>query len=363
VLSLVETSSLVDSGADEMAKLGVGVLGVGTLGRRHAENLRSRIPEADLIAVADADAMCAARVAGELGIVRHYDCLGNMLEQKDIQAVVIAAPSNFHAEAIETAAGAGKHVFCEKPLALTFETADAALAAVRQAGVQLQIGFMRRYDPGYAAAKQRIESDEIGEPVIFKSVGRDRQPPPLSFFKGGVNGTIFSDACIHDFDLARWMMKDELAGVQAFAGVLACPELAEFGDVDAALVNLRFARGGIGNIEAFRKSSYGYDIRTEILGTKGALQVGYLQQTAISVLTSTGSTHDLVDHWLVRFADAYLSEMRDFVHTVLAGRSTRVTGEDGRRALAAALAAEQSHRESRLVTIDPQLQPVRVADV
>jgi inositol 2-dehydrogenase len=336
-----------------VSKLGVAVVGVGTLGRRHAENLRRGIPEARLLAVADTDRAQALRVAQELEVSDSYSSPAEVLERQDVRAVVIAAPSKFHAEYIEVAAKAGMHVFCEKPLALTLQDADRALAAVKKAGVQLQIGFMRRYDAGYADARKRIEGGEIGDPVIFKSVGRDRQPPPLSFFRGGVNGTIFSDAAIHDFDLARWMMSDEIVGVHAFAGILACPELAQFHDVDAALVNLRLARGGLGNIEAYRKSGYGYDIRTEILGTKGALQVGYLHQTPALLLTETGVRHDVVDHWLVRFADAYLDELRDFVRAILADRPTRITGGDGRRALAVAVAAEQSYRDGRPVSIEP----------
>ncbi len=340
-----------------MPKLGVAVVGVGMLGRRHAENLRRQVADAQLVAVCDASRQRALEVAAELELDSATDRLAEVLDRKDVQAVVIATPSKFHAEQTEAAARAGKHIFCEKPLALTLAQADAALAAVRAAGVQLQIGFMRRYDPGYAAAQQRIQAGEIGDPVIFKSVGRDRQPPPVSFFEGGVNGTLFSDAAIHDFDLARWMMNDEVASVHAYAGVLACPELAGFDDVDAALVNLRFARGGIGNIEAFRKSNYGYDIRTEILGTQGAVQVGHLHHTPFQILTQTGITHDVVDHWLVRFAHAYLAEVRDFVRSVLAGARVRVTGEDGRRALAAALAAEQSYRQALPVAVAPGPKP------
>jgi scyllo-inositol 2-dehydrogenase (NAD+) len=210
---------------------------------------------------------------------------------------------------------------------------------------------MRRYDPAYLNARKRIEAGEIGDPVIFKSVGRDKQPPPPSFMRSNVNGTLFSDAAIHDFDLVRWLMGDEVVAVHSFAGLLACPELAQFNDIDACLVNLRLARGGLGNVEAFRKSTYGYDIRTEILGTKGALHVGYLRHTADSVLTGAGISHDVVDHWLARFREAYLDEMRGFVGAILAGKPVRPEGEEGRRALAIALAAEQSFKESRPVML------------
>lgn len=346
-----------------MERLGVAVIGVGTLGKRHAENLRWRIPESKLIAVADADGRRAAHVAAELDVPHYYGSLEGIFEHPDIHAIVIAAPSKFHAKAIEEAAGQGKHIFCEKPLALSIEDADKTLAAVSKAGVQLQIGFMRRYDPAYAAAQQQIEAGEIGDPVIFKSVGRDQQPPPPAFFQGGVNGTIFSDVAIHDFDLARWMMKDEVTEIHSYAGVLACPELASLGDVDATLVNLRFFRGGLGNIEAFRKATYGYDIRTEVLGTKGAVHVGYLRQTAYQFLTKDGIRHDAVNHWLVRFADAYLDEMRDFVRNVTHGKPVRATGQDGRRALIGALAAERSFRESRPVEIALEVGSTSVASL
>jgi scyllo-inositol 2-dehydrogenase (NAD+) len=335
-----------------MAKLGLGVVGVGTLGKRHAENLRHSIAGAQLVAVADSDAKRASEVASELEIEHSYDSIEALVERDDIQAVVVASPSKYHASGIRVAAKGGKDVFCEKPLALGLEEADAALNAVAKAGVRLQMGFMRRYDPAYRNARKRIEAGEIGDPVIFKSVGRDKEPPPPSFLRSNVNGTLFSDAAIHDFDLVRWLMGDEVVAVHCFAGLLACPELAEFSDIDACLVNLRLARGGIGNVEAFRKSTYGYDIRTEILGTKGALHVGYLRHTADLVLTAAGVMHDVVDHWLPRFAEAYLEEMRSFVGAILAGKPVWPGGDDGRRALAVALAAEQSFKESRLVTLD-----------
>jgi scyllo-inositol 2-dehydrogenase (NAD+) len=333
-----------------MSKVGIAVVGAGTLGKRHAENVRA-IPGARLTAVVDSDLNRAKEVAAELGVELAAGCFEQIAGREDIHAVVIASPSKFHAEQIQAAARMGKHVFCEKPIALCLADALAASEVVSKAGVLLQIGFMRRYDPAYSETKRRIESGAIGDPIMFKSLGRDRQPPPAAFYQGGVNGTLFSDSAIHDFDLARWLMNDEIVEVHTFAGLLASPELAEFGDIDACLVNLRFGRGGIGNVESFRKSHYGYDIRTEIIGTKGTIQTGYLQHTASLTLTATGSWFERVDHWLVRFADAYRLELADFVYAIQKGGPTRVTGEDGVRALAAALAAERSFREGQAAAV------------
>jgi inositol 2-dehydrogenase len=333
-----------------MAKLGVGVVGVGRMGRRHAENLRSLIPEARLVAVADADLEAARRLAADLEIEHSYASIEELVERKDINAVVIASPSKFHLSGVQTAAAAGRHILCEKPLALTIDGVDEAIAAARSANVLLQVGFMRRYDPAYAEAYKRIESGEIGIPVIFRSIGRDRQPPPLSFYQSG-SGTLFLDSTIHEFDLARWLMRDEVAEVHAFGGTLACPELVEFGELDAGIVNLRFSRGAIGNVESFRQSRYGYDIYTEVVGSRATLRIGYLRQTALTILSGEGIGHDVVDHFLVRFAEAYLNELRDFVRSVLTASPPRVTGEDARNALAIALAAARSCRDSRTVLV------------
>ncbi len=334
-----------------MGKLGVGVLGVGEMGKRHAENLRRLVPEAQLVAVADVDAGRARQVAAELEIGRYYDSSEALFECKDIQAVVIAVPDKFHAPAVQAAAAAGKAILCEKPLATTLEDAKAALDAVARAGVRLQVGFMRRYDPAYEDAKRRIEAGEIGEPVIFKAIGRDRDAPPLSYYEASLNGMLFLNSSIHDFDLARWLMHDEVAEVHSYVTVLPRPEVAKFDDIVAGVVNLRFQRGAIGNVESYAQAQYGYDIRTEIVGSKGTLMVGTLRETAEVVLTGSGSRHDVLGHFLVRFADAYAYEMRDFVQNNLAGRPPRVTGQDGLRAVEIALAARQSYQESRPVHV------------
>jgi predicted dehydrogenase len=325
-----------------MTKLGVGVLGVGEMGKRHAENLRRLVPQARLMAVADVAGDRARQVAAELEIGGSESSLEAMLELKGLDAVVIATPDKFHARAIIAAANAGKDILCEKPLATTLADAHAALEAVARAGVRLQIGFMRRYDPAYVAAMQRVESGEIGEPVLFKSVGRDKDEPPIAAYRSNVNGMILYNNTIHDFDLARWLMEDEITEVHSYGTVAIRPEVAQYGDVVASVVNLRYSRGAIGNIESYVQALYGYDVRTEIVGSKGSIFVGSLQQTPMTVLSTKGGTSLLADNFLSRFADAYLAEVRDFVDNMLHDRPPRVSGEEGLRALAIAVAAENS---------------------
>ena len=335
-----------------MAKLGVGVLGVGEMGKRHAENLRRLVPEARLVAIADVAVERARTVAEELEVEKSFGSLDALLECKEVDAVVIATPDKFHPVAIAAAARAGKAILCEKPLALDMADARAALDAVANAGVRLQVGFMRRYDPAYAAAMKRIEAGEIGVPVVFKSIGRDKEWGPLAAYQSGVNGMIFYTNTIHDFDLARWLMCDEVAEVHSYATAVTRPELAECGDVVASVVNLKYQRGAIGNVESHAQAVYGYDVRTEIVGSKGTILVGSLDRTPATFLTAQGGTRDLADHFLNSFADAYLAEVRDFVRMILEDRAPRVTGDDGLKALAIAVAAEKSYRDAKPAKVE-----------
>ncbi|HUJ94243.1 MAG TPA: Gfo/Idh/MocA family oxidoreductase [Terriglobales bacterium] len=344
-----------------MAKLGVGVVGVGTMGRQHAFNLRRLIPEAQLIAVADADLKRAQQVASELEIDHAYNGVEAMVARRDIQAVVIVTPAKFHGAAIRVCAQAGKDIFCEKPFTLTVAEADEMLDLTTKAGVRVQVGHVRRYDPPNVRAKKRIEAGEIGDPVLFKSLARDPAPPPVSYMASGVNGMFFQDSTVHEFDLGRWLMNDEIAELHAYGAILVFPEAAQFDDIDTALVNMKFSRGTLGAVENYMQSGYGYDIRTEIVGSKGTIIMGYLQQTAELVLTSHGATTDVVDHFLVRFAEGYLNEMRDFVQTILAGREPKVDAFDGRQAVAVAAAAERSYREGRAVTVENRKRASRAA--
>jgi scyllo-inositol 2-dehydrogenase (NAD+) len=325
------------------------------MGRRHAENLRRLVPGAQLVAIADIAADRARQVAAELEIDQSYSTLEDMLQKASPDAVVIATPDKFHAPAVEIVAAAGKHIFCEKPLALNLKDARDALETVSRAGVQLQTGFMRRYDPAYSAAMKRIAADEIGVPVVFKSLGRDKDAPPLSAYQSNVNGMLFYTNTIHDFDLARWLMQDEISEVHAYTTSSIRPELVQFGDVVASVVNLKFEHGAIGNIESHAQAIYGYDVRTEIVGSKGSIFVGSLHHTRITVLTSQGSARQTTDHFLSSFADAYLLEMRGFVESILNNRPVRVTGEDGLRALEIAVASENSHLQGKPIKVSREI--------
>ena len=274
-----------------------------------------------------------------------------MLERKDLDAVLIATPDKFHASNVIAAAGAGKDILCEKPLALNLGDARAALAAVAKSGRRLQVGFMRRYDPAYASAMKRIESGEIGVPVIFKSIGRDQFGPPIGAYHANLNGMLFYASTVHDFDLARWMMQDEVTRVSSFATVAIRPEVAQFGDIVAGVVNLQYQRGAVGNVESYAQSVYGYDVRTEVVGSLGSILIGSLQQHSAMFLTGAGGARVLSDHFLTRFADAYLAEVRDFVHNILHEQPLRVSGEDGLKALEITVAAEESYVQARPIEV------------
>ncbi len=334
-----------------MRKLGLGLLGVGEMGRRHADNLRRNVPEARLVAIADVAHERARQVAAELEIDHSYNSLEAMLENKDIEAVLIATPDKFHASAVITAARAGKDILCEKPLALNLADAHAALHEVSKAKRRLQVGFMRRYDPPYVAAMKRIEAGEIGTPVIFKSVGRDKDQPPIAAYESNVNGMIFYTNTIHDFDLARWMMQDEVATVHSYTTSAIRPEVVKYGDVVASVVNLQYQKGAIGNVESYAQAVYGYDVRTEVVGSQGSIFIGSMDRMPALFLTVKGGEHALSDHFLSRFGDAYLEEVRDFVKTMLSDRAPKVSGEDGLKALAIAVAAEKSHQQSKPVAV------------
>ena len=329
----------------------MGLIGAGRMGKVFAHTLAFTVAEVDLIAVADVDSETSTEVAARFGAKYAYTDYHELLKRDDIDAVVVVTPTATHAEVIKAAAAAGKHIFSEKPLAQTLCMCDEAIAAVSAAGVKLQLGFMRRFDPAYVMAKKKIEEGAIGTPVMFRSSSRDPWRTSLEFARRENSGGLIMDMGVHDFDQARWLMGSEVMRVQTEGGCLVVPDLKESGDIDNAMINLRFANGTIGNIDVSRNAVYGYDIRTEVLGSEGGLLIGNLQQTSTLVMTRAGVTHDTVPYFMERFGEAYSNERRDFVASLLENRPCSVTGLDARKATAIGIAATMSLDEGRPVQL------------
>jgi len=321
------------------------------MGKVFAHTLAFTVAEAELVAVADVDPKTSAEVAARYGAKYSYTDYHELLKREDIAAVVVVTPTATHAEVIKAAAAAGKHIFSEKPLAQTLSMCDEAIAAVTAAGVMLQLGFMRRFDPAYRMAKKQIEEGVIGTPVMFRSTSRDPKRTGLDFARRENSGGLIMDMGVHDFDQARWLMGSEVVRVQSEGDCLVYPELREVGDIDNAMINLKFANNAIGNIDVSRNAVYGYDIRTEVLGSEGGLLIGSLQQTSTLVMTRAGVTHDTVPYFMERFGEAYANEIRDFVACLIENRPPSVGGVDARKATAIGIAATKSLDEGRPVQL------------
>jgi predicted dehydrogenase len=250
----------------------------------------------------------------------------------------------------EAAVAAGKAIFCEKPLSISVDEAIAIRGAVERAGSFFQMGFMRRFDRGFAAAKQRLDDGTIGDAVVFKSTSRDPYRPSIEYADPRSSGGLIIDMGIHDFDLARWYMGD-VAAVQAIGGLLAYPELATVGDIDNAVISLIFASGRLGVVDITRNGIYGYDILAELLGTKGTLRIGYLRETPLMVMTKGMVAHDTVPYFIERFAEAYTAQLENFARNVLQDREPPITVDDGVEALRVAAAATTAQQRGERVTL------------
>lgn len=339
-----------DVSATSRAPVRIAAIGAGRLGFQHALNLARHVPGAELTVVADVDAEAARRAADACGVPAATD-IAAVLADDTVRAVEIATSTDTHADLIVAAARAGKHIFCEKPIALNLADADRALAAVHAAGVTLQIGFMRRYDRAYLEAKRLIDAGAAGTPFAFRAISNDGSISPSREFLERCGG-IFLDVSIHDFDLARWLMDDEVVEVSASGAVLLHPILREVGDVDNAVAILRFARGGLGVVQASHTAVYGYDIATEVSGELGAVRAGELRSSDVWRYESSGRvSHDTISNFHERFAEAYLQELIEFIACLREQHRPRATGEDARAALAVALAARQSLQEGRAVRV------------
>jgi len=328
----------------------IGLVGVGRMGVAYARYLASRVPGALLYTVCDARAGVAEAARAEFGAAKACLNYADLLDDKNVDAVVVMTPTKSHKEVVVAAARAGKAIFCEKPLSLAMDDALAIKAALDASGVFFQLGFMRRFDSGYAAAKKKIAEGAIGEPCVFKSTSKDKERPNLDYLRPENSGGLFIDMGIHDFDLARWFLGD-VASVYSTGGVLAYPEMREIGDWDNAITNVRFQNGAIGFVCLSRNGVYGYGIHTEIVGTEGTLQIGYDRETPLRVMKKDSIAHDTIPGFYERFEDAYIAQLQDFVQNLQDGRASPITVEDGIAAQRIALAATLSARENRVVEL------------
>ena len=330
--------------------LNLGLVGVGRMGVAYARYLATRVPGAALYAVSDVRADAAESVRAQFGAAKAYPDFNDLMNDPAVDAVVVMTPTKLHKEVVIAAARARKSIFCEKPLSLAIEDAQRMQDEVARNGVFFQLGFMRRFDAGYAAAKRKIDAGAIGRPCVFKSTSKDKERPSVDYLRPENSGGLFIDMGIHDFDLARWFMGD-VASVYSTGGVLAYPEMKGIGDWDNAITNLRFKNGCIGVVHLSRNGVYGYGIHTEITGTEGTIQIGYDRETPVLVMTKDTIAHDTVPGFYERFENAYIVQLQDFVRNLTERRPPPITIDDGIAAQRIALAATQSAQENRVIDV------------
>jgi len=333
-----------------MKQVNIGLIGAGRIGKLHAEHLAYRLPDANLVAISDINGDAARACAERLGVGIASEDPRAVLENGAIEAVVICSSTNTHAALIEQAAAAGKHIFCEKPIDLSLERIDRALQAVSASGVKLQIGFNRRFDPSFKRVHDVVAEGQVGTPHILRITSRDPAPPPISYIK--VSGGIFLDMTIHDFDMARYLMESEVTEVFAAGGVMVDPEIGQAGDVDTAIITLRFANGALGTIDNSRQAVYGYDQRVEVFGSDG-VAVADNHTADRATVSNTQGVHGALPFYffIERYTEAYIAEMQAFIQCVQNDEIPPVTGADGRAAAAIGYAALQSLREGRPVQL------------
>jgi myo-inositol 2-dehydrogenase/D-chiro-inositol 1-dehydrogenase len=349
--------------------LRVGIIGAGRIGRIHARSLAQAGAKIIIVScdnyylfiylfvdtmiinqqIADPFEGLAEKIASQHHIPHWTLDANQVIEHPDVDAVVICSPTDKHAEQIIHAANHKKHIFCEKPIDLSYEIVTNALDVVEKAGVKLMLGFNRRFDANFKRIKQAILQDEVGQVNMLRITSRDPSPPPLEYVK--VSGGMFNDMTIHDFDMARFLMQDEVEEVYTMTQTRHA-HISEAGDIDTAVVLLKFQRGAIGYIENSRDAAYGYDQRVEVLGSKGSAACENNFPNNVVISNGQAIRRDLPMHFfLERYMGSYVEEMETFVRVITKDEPIPVTGKDGKEALILVLAANLSKKENRPVRI------------
>jgi len=330
--------------------LRMGVLGVGRIGQMHAELLAHRVAGVEVRAVFDVATEAAGRVASDVG-ADVSPSLAALVERDDIDAVCIATSTDTHVDAIVAAAGAGKAIFCEKPVSLDLAEVDRALDAVSAADVALQVGFNRRFDAGHASVRAAVAAGTIGDLHLLRITSRDPAPPPISYIE--VSGGIFRDMMIHDFDMARFITGSEVVEVFARGAVRVDPAIGDAGDIDTAVVVMTHADDTITTIDNSRQAVYGYDQRVEAFGGSGmATSQNVQEHTGVTATAAGLQTRPLQHFFIERYAASYLAQWDAFIAAVTNGDPVPVDGSDGRAPLLIAEACLASLAEGRAVPVE-----------
>ncbi|MDQ3656485.1 MAG: inositol 2-dehydrogenase [Chloroflexota bacterium] len=325
----------------------VALIGCGRIGQVHLRNLLAHPERCELAALVDANEPALRTIATDYRLTNVSTDPSIVFDDPTIDAVIIASSTETHATYITEAARTGKSTFTEKPIALDLESTDRALAAVDEAGSRLQVGFQRRFDRGYAAARQAIQNGDLGAIEMIRDAMRDPAPPPLAYLEK--SGGLYRDMTIHNFDCVRWLKGEEPVEIFAMASALTGGDVLAGSDIDTSIVSMRFADGSLGSIENSRRSGFGYDVRTEVFGAEGALHVGDSRQTPVRHFDASGVREDHQYFFLERFRDAYEAEILSFLQAIIDDTDVAVTGADGRAALRLAIMAETSRQLGRPV--------------
>jgi len=333
-----------------MSILKVGVIGLGRIGKVHLENLVQRIPSVKVIAVSN-PSEAAHDFARQLGITKIYKEGKEVVFHKEVEGVIICSPTDTHAAYVKMAAKAGKHIFCEKPLEMSPNAIEELIAITKEQRVKLQVGFNRRFDANFSKVQQQVENGNIGEPHILKITSRDPSPPPLDYIK--VSGGMFLDMSIHDFDMARFIVGSEVEEVFAQTAVRVNPDIGEAGDIDTAIITLKFKNGCLGVIDNSREAVYGYDQRVEIFGSKGMSRVDNKYADNQVLYGKEGVSTGLPLHFFMeRYTDSFCQEMKAFITAIRENKRVPVNGQDALMATKIAVAAKESARLNRPVRLD-----------
>ncbi|WP_045518398.1 inositol 2-dehydrogenase [Neobacillus niacini] len=331
--------------------LTVGIIGAGRIGKIHVDNLR-RIPQVRVKSVSDVAIAHLEEWAKEKQIEILTANYQDILNDPEINAVFICSPTTTHANLIKESASAGKHIFCEKPVSFSVEETEEALEAVEKACVKLQVGFNRRFDPNFRKIRELVQAGEIGTPHILRITSRDPQPPGIDYIK--TSGGLFMDMAIHDFDMARYIMGSEVVEVYANGAVLVDPAIGEAGDIDTAIISLKFTNGALGVIDNSRQAVYGYDQRLEIFGDKGSAQADNNRANTVEVSTAQHVFKEKpLYFFLERYTQAYIDEVNEFVTAIVENKEVICSGRDGLQAERIAKAARKSLEIGGPVQLQP----------